>query len=129
MGCLFAISYLYLPLNVCELVIWLAALGLLMSLFSTDLYYQKLPFVQILILTIICSIFLVLTEVTTEQKMYSFGLFSHLLALLPLAGLFGVVFAVSRGKLIGGGDVLLGVPLAILLPWQGALVVLLLASL
>jgi prepilin signal peptidase PulO-like enzyme (type II secretory pathway) len=99
----------------------------MMSLFLTDLYYQRLPFVQIVILTIICSIFTVLTEMNAEQIIYSFGLVSHLYGLfLPV--LFGIVFALSKGKLIGGGDVLLALPIAILLPWQCVLVVLWLAS-
>jgi Flp pilus assembly protein protease CpaA len=99
----------------------------MMSLFLTDLYYQRLPFVQIVILTIICSIFTVLTEMNAEQIIYSFGVMSHLYGLfLPV--LFTVAFALSKGKLIGGGDVLLALPVAILLPWQCVLAVLWLAS-
>jgi prepilin signal peptidase PulO-like enzyme (type II secretory pathway) len=128
MGCLFALSYLYLPLGVVELAIWYVILALFMGLFLTDLYYRKLPFVQVVVLTILCSIFMVLTEVIIEQKMYSLVLLDHLWSLIPLTGLFGIVFVLSRGKLIGGGDVLLGIPIAILLSWQGVLAVLLLAS-
>jgi hypothetical protein len=127
MGCLFAASYLSLPFNWLELTVWLGAVAVMMSLFLNDLYFKKLPFVQIVILTILCSTFLWLTEANIEQKMYSFGLISHVWSLF-LPALFGTIFALSRGKSIGGGDVLLGIPIAILLPYQCVLVVLLLAS-
>ncbi|MDR3125773.1 MAG: prepilin peptidase [Candidatus Nomurabacteria bacterium] len=128
MGCLFALSYLYLPLSFIELAVWLAVATLLMSLFLTDLYCRKLPFIQILILTILCSIFVVLTGVFSEQKMCTSVMIEHIFSLIPLTGLFGTVFLLTRGRLIGGGDVLLGLPIAILLEWRWAIVALLLAS-
>jgi prepilin signal peptidase PulO-like enzyme (type II secretory pathway) len=127
-GCLFALSYLQLPFSVGELVVWLGVLSLLVSLFLTDLYYQKVSPVQIVILAIFCSIFTVLTEMVAEQKTYSFTIIEHFFSLIPLTGLFGLTYLISRGKFIGLGDVLLGVPIAILLSWRQALAVLLLAS-
>ena|GEM_PF-6436816 len=104
-----------------------AGIGILLCfamLFHQDIKHQKLPNELIIILTIFCSVFLVLTEIVIEQKSYSTVLFNHALALIPITVLYGVIYIVSRGRMIGLGDVKLGVPIAILLPWQGAVAVL-----
>jgi prepilin signal peptidase PulO-like enzyme (type II secretory pathway) len=126
-GCLFALSYLWLPVGVWRLVVWLVILSLFLSLFLSDLFYQKLPFIQIVFLTLFCSIFLVLTDVNIDQKMYSITLLNHFFSLIILTGVFGIAYLITKGKKIGLGDVLLSIPIAILLPWQGGLAVLLLA--
>lgn len=128
MGCLFALSYLQLLFSWGQLVVWLCILGLMVTMFLTDLYYQKLRLSQILVLTIFCLIFTILTEIIIEQKSYSIVLYEHLFSLLPLTVLFSLVYLFSKGKLIGLGDILISIPLVILLPWQESLNVLLIAS-
>lgn len=128
MGCLFALSYLQLSFSIEQLAVWLCILSLMMSLFLMDLYYRKIQLIQIALLAVFCIVFCFITEIMIEQKSYTIVLYEHLFSLLPLTGLFGLTFLFSKGKLIGLGDILLSIPLAILLPWKGALVVLLVAS-
>jgi leader peptidase (prepilin peptidase)/N-methyltransferase len=49
--------------------------------------------------------------------------------MLPIAGVYGLLCAMSRGKWIGFGDVKLGVIIGLLLSWQGGVTVLFLANL
>jgi leader peptidase (prepilin peptidase)/N-methyltransferase len=93
-----------------------------------DIKRQKLPNYLIIILATLSLVFLILTEVIIEQKSYSILIIDHLLALIPITILYLIVHLASKGKLVGLGDVKLGIPIAILLPWQGALAVLVLAN-
>jgi Type II secretory pathway, prepilin signal peptidase PulO and related peptidases len=127
-GCLFALSYIYLPINALELILWLAIVSVSMSLFLTDILYRKLPTRQIAVLTVFCLIFMFLTELLIEHKMYSAVVFEHIYSAIILTGLFSLTYIISAGKTIGFGDIMLSIPIAILLPWQGSLAVLFLAS-
>jgi prepilin signal peptidase PulO-like enzyme (type II secretory pathway) len=51
-----------------------------------------------------------------------------LLGLLPVTGFYGLLYAASGGRLIGFGDVKLGIFMGLVLGWQGALMALLLAN-
>lgn len=107
------------------------ALGIL-TCFGLLIYYdvrsQKLPNWLVIILTVLSLVFLILTEIVIEQKNYSVVMIEHALALIPVFGVYLMIHLFSKGKLVGFGDVKLGIPIAILLPWQGALATLILAN-
>ncbi|MDR1197082.1 MAG: prepilin peptidase [Candidatus Nomurabacteria bacterium] len=134
-GALFGISYLNWPGGAIDTVLggvsfalWLVIATLFLSLFLSDLYYQKLPNRLILIISLFLLVFTVLTEIVIEQKICSEVIISHLLALFPITVLFSFLHLISKGKIIGMGDAKLGIPIAILLTWQGSLAVLFLAN-
>jgi prepilin signal peptidase PulO-like enzyme (type II secretory pathway) len=125
-GSLFALSYQVFDFGLVELMLWLAVLTLLLSLFLGDLYNRRLPLAQIAILTILCSVFVFMTDTTPEQNIYSLA-YERLISVVSLTGLFAAVFIMTRGRAIGIGDVLLGVPIAVLFAFVPAMAVLLIA--
>lgn len=110
-------------------IVGVGILFVFICLIYCDIRYKKLPNIFMIALIVLSLIFTILTEMVIEQKSYSIILSSHFLALLPVTGLYLIIYVVSRGRLVGLGDVKLGIPIAILLPWQGAIVVLVLANL
>ena len=51
------------------------------------------------------------------------------LGLIPITGVYGVMYVLSKGKWIGLGDVKLGVAIGCLVPWWGGIMVLFLSNL
>lgn len=109
-------------------VVGIGVLSIFASLIYYDLRYQRLPNILIIALTILSLFFTALTEIVIEQKSCSIVIINHLLALIPVSGLYLIIYIVSKGKLVGLGDVKLGIPIAILLPWQGVLAVLVVSN-
>ena len=129
---LFGLSYLFWPfgwqaIGVFQFAVWLLMLTGFMALSVYDLRWQTLPSRIIYPLS---ALALLQTAVLTVYHQDWRIAVSALVGVLCLGGLFYVMFQVSDGKWIGGGDVRLGVTLGLLVggPAQ-AILLLFLASL
>lgn len=127
---LFVISYLYWPLGFASaaaqvsFVLWLVYLVLLAALFVYDLKWFLLPDKLVFVLIGLALIDAMLrTSLTGENYLVHVGL-----GLLPIAGVYGLLYVVSKGKWVGFGDVKLGIFMGLVLGWQGALLTLVLAN-
>ncbi len=130
---LFVMSYLYWPLSfdkegITLFCLWLIFLAGFLALAAYDLKWMLLP--NKIIYPLIC---LSTVQVLLITLVYNGGwpaLFSAFWGIVVLAGLFYVLFQVSGGKWIGGGDVKLGIILGLVVGGPGnALLLLFLASL
>jgi prepilin signal peptidase PulO-like enzyme (type II secretory pathway) len=108
---LFVFSYEYWPLNlhglnVAIIILWLLISVTLMALFVYDLKWYILPNKLIYPLGVLSVVFAVLELINS----YDFGhsLLNLVLAVIVGGGIFYILFQVSSGKWIGGGDVKLG---------------------
>lgn len=132
MAILFVASYIFWPtqvagLEIVSFVLWLAALVGLVALLVYDLRWMLLPNRIVFPLAWIAGAG-ALINIWQEGSLSS--LVSALAGVAIGGGIFYVIFQVSKGKWIGGGDVKLGFVLGLLLgePDQ-ALLMLFLASL
>lgn len=107
---LFVSSYIVLPTNSLSsqiiFVSWLAILTGFLALFVYDLRWMLLPN-RILFPLIVPSAIIALTNIFTSHDKPS-ALINLVLALFVSGGLFYILYQVSGGKWIGGGDVKLG---------------------
>lgn len=128
---LFVISYLYWPLGFSgvaaqlSFVFWLGYIVLLAALFVYDLKWFLLPDKIVFVL-----IGLALLDAMLRVSITGENYFTHILfGVVPIAGLYGLLYFVSKGKLVGLGDAKLGIFMGIVLGWQSALLALILANL
>lgn len=130
---LFVASYLWWPydvqtlLGLSLLVVWLLALVLLAILFLYDLRWYLLPDRIMWPLIGLGSIFFVLRAFSLEWPLPQAG-FELAGGLLPVAGLYYVLYLISKGAWVGFGDVKLGLFIGLVLGWQGALIALMAAN-
>lgn len=128
---LFVVSYVFWPGNLSNawqwimFVNWLIALVGLVALAIYDIKWMLLPNKVLKPLALITAAVTLLT--------FAFGrplhdLLQIVLSVLLAGGLFWVLFQVSSGKWIGGGDVKLGLYIGLLLASPGLSMVYLLAS-
>jgi len=115
-------------IEIIQFALWLTILTGLIALLFFDLRYKKLPNKIMFPTMAVSVIFFVITSVIIEQNSYSDALVTVVLAMLPIAGVYGLIYLVSRGKLVGFGDVKLGVIIGFLLVWQAGVAVLFLAN-
>jgi leader peptidase (prepilin peptidase)/N-methyltransferase len=114
---LFVLSYLYWPfeltsaLSWLQLGLWLAALVILIALLVYDLRWMLLPNRLVFPLIGVAGLY-VLSFVVAESSISP--LFTGLLGVLFSAGLFWLMFQLSDGKWIGGGDVKMAIALGLL---------------
>lgn len=131
---LFVASYLIWPFELTSIVQWvyfglfLAALVAMVALSVYDVKWFELPELLTVILAIIGLAMMVIRQCgvgtcTADSLGYEMAL-----ALLPIAGLYGVLFALSQGHWVGLGDVKLGIGLGFMLGWPAALVAVFLAN-
>lgn len=132
LGLAFAVSFVVWPygwgaLGVALFIVWLASLVLLAILFIYDVRHSLLPDVLIWPLTAFGVIgFGLLMQL--QAVPYAQWPLEALLALLPITGVYGLIYMVSGGRWIGFGDVKLGIFIGLILGWQGALLALLVAN-
>lgn len=128
---LFVLSYLVWPhgldlLGSLQLGVWLLCVTIFMALVVYDLRWMILPDRIVLPLTVLAALQVGL--LTAQQRSLTV-VAGSLLGVLCLAGLFYLLFQISGGKWIGGGDVKLGVSLGLLVGGPAkALAVLFLAA-
>lgn len=115
-GVLFVISYLLWPygfaaLGIAQLIIWLALLVILVALAAYDIKWMLLPDRLTLPLgTLVAAQVFTVASIQMEW----WGIVQAAIGALCLGGLFWVLFQVSGGRWIGGGDVKLGAVLGFL---------------
>ena len=127
---LFAASYLLWPNGtVLSLTFWLIIVSGFVCLALFDFKTKRLPNKIIYPILIVAAVFWLVSTILAGQLAEPGAWLELLLAMLPLAGVYGLIFLISHGKLVGLGDVKLGLIIGFLLPWQGAVAVLLLANL
>lgn len=130
----FVLSYIFWPgginsgLQVAHFVAWLAAGVCMAILFAYDLKWFLLPDRAVGALALIG---VAVTGISMAETQDVAGtLLTACGGVAILSGLYAVLFAVSKGRWVGFGDVKLGVGLALLLvDWQLAAVALFLANL
>lgn len=129
---LFVISYLawplgFEPLGAAQLIIWLGVLVILLALAVYDIKWMILPdrLVRPLGIVVVAEVIVVALGLSEPWHVAQ-----ALIGALCLGGLFWVLFQVSDGRWIGGGDVKLGAVLGLLVGGPVASILLLfLASL
>lgn len=130
----FVLSYIFWPggindgLQLAHFILWLVAGVIMAVLFAYDFKWFLLPDRYTIALA---AVGLAIVGVTVAQSQdVTATLLGAGGAVLVLSGLYGLLFAVSKGRWVGFGDVKLGLGLALLLAnWQLALVALFLANL
>lgn len=111
------------------LLIWLVVLTLLAILAVYDALYHILPNVIVYPAIIGAIIYVVFLNNITGVVLHADWWQEAVLALIPLSGLYGLLWLLSKGKLIGLGDVKLCVVLSLLVgSWQYALITLFIAN-
>lgn len=133
-----ALSYVYWPVGVkgfenwLLLAIWAFIAGSLVSLAVTNMKYLLLPDSMLKPL-LVSVVFYVLTAaaLASQAQTASAGdiLLKSLIGGLVLGGLPYILFQVSAGRWIGGGDVKLGFIVGLLLGWKLGLIALLISFL
>ena len=128
----FVLSYVAWPygwgaLGVLLFVTWLISLVLLTILFVYDVRHSLLPDVLVWPLAVIGAVGFCLLMLLREVPYGQWPL-EVLLALLPISGVYGLLYVASGGRWIGFGDVKLGVFMGLVLGWQGGLLALLIAN-
>lgn len=130
----FVLSYLLWPggvesgLEIAHFVLWLVAGVVMAILFAYDLKWFLLPDKLNIALAIV-GVGIVAVSAAETQEIGS-TLLTAAGAVGVLAGLYALLFAASKGRWVGFGDVKLGVGLGlILVDWQLALIALFLANL
>jgi len=128
---LFVVSYIFWPLGFTEVaaqvsfVIWLIYIILLAALFIYDLKWFLLPDKIVFIL-----IGLALVDAFCRTLLVGENYFTYIaFGAVPVAGLYGLLYFISKGKWVGFGDVKLGLFIGFALGWQKALLVLAVANL
>lgn len=117
------------PASLAILGLWLVALTMFVILFVYDLKWFLLPDVVMFPLIALSVIITAATVVFLQQSIIA-TVVSVLVSVAILAGLYFVLWLVSKGLWVGFGDVKLGIALAILLiDWKLALLTLFLANL
>lgn len=129
----FIISYLFWPLPLetnlawIDLGLWLAMGVGLAILFLYDLKWYLLPDVVTYLLIVLGAIDFVLRAVMLGWPLGESAM-QLVLAMLPVTGLYGFLFVVSKGKWVGFGDVKLGIFIGLVLGWELALLSVFLAN-
>ncbi len=105
--------------------IWILLLTTMMALAVYDLKWMILP-TRLVRLAMALSVLLSATVIADEGDFSV--VISSLIGSVALGGLFWLIYQISDGKWIGGGDVRLGFAMGLLLGWQKTLLSLSLAA-
>jgi len=134
LGLAFIGSYIAWPFGFSSLLetvmfmLWLVALVCFAILFIYDLRHYLLPD-KIMLLLLVLSVGIFVLRMWLQNADIISGAQEALLAMIPVTGVYGSLYLISKGRWIGLGDVKLGVIIGLLVGWQGALAVLLLSNL
>lgn len=133
LGLVFAVSYLAWPhglvdpLSVTLLTLWLVSCVMLAILFVYDLRWFLLPDKVMWPLVGVGVAYFIVNALADGLSLPQ-ALPELAFGLLPIAGVYYVLHAVSKGEWVGFGDVKLGIFMGLVLGWQGALIALMLAN-
>ncbi|HET6622676.1 MAG TPA: prepilin peptidase [Candidatus Saccharimonadales bacterium] len=126
LGLAFALTYVFWPgdlatgLDWTALGLWLISLVLMAILFAYDLRWYILPDVVMAPL-VAAGLGIFLVRASQSGWSVEQAALELVLSLLPVTGLYGVLFAVSRGRWVGDSDPILGIFIGLALGWQLAL--------
>lgn len=132
---LFVVSYLYWPLGFTS---WQAGLSfgillvfivMLVALLVYDFRWMLLPDGLVFPLIALGLVDVALRLGAANQLTIGAYVMHVVLGAAALGGLYAVLYAVSKGRWVGLGDVKLGLFIGLVLGWQGALMTLFLANL
>lgn len=132
LGAAFALSFVVWPygwsvLGMALFAVWLASLVYLTILFVYDVRHSLLPDVLVWPLTALGVIgFALLMQL--QAVPYAQWPLEAFLALLPVTGVYWLLYTISGGRWIGFGDVKLGIFIGLILGWQGGVLALLVAN-
>jgi prepilin signal peptidase PulO-like enzyme (type II secretory pathway) len=131
-GVLWLISFAVLsPVNTMDYLItglWLAALSSLIALAVYDIRWLELPDRLVAVFVGLAALHAILVTVTLEEPTLLQRL-DPVLGAIAIAGLFYLLYQISNGAWIGGGDVKLAVGMGLFLGLQKGLLALFIASL
>lgn len=131
---LFATSYALWPggingwTGIILFVLWLMILSGLVALAIYDYKYTKLPNKIICPTLIIAAFYWAISGISNGEITDINHFLDLVLAMLPIAGIYGLIYLSSHGEKVGLGDVKLGAIIGFLLPWQAGMAVLFLAN-
>lgn len=117
------------PMATLLLGIWLVCLTIMVALFNYDLKWRLLPNKLVFPLIVASLVYSMVYYLGVRQVGVGEWLMNLGLGLLPITGVYGVLYVLSKGEWIGLGDVKLGIALGWLVPWWGGVVVLFLSNL
>lgn len=112
-----------------SLGLWLACIVIFVALFVYDMRWHLLPnklVFPLIGLSLICSGCLFIGVYYFSVGEWVINL---VLGLIPITGIYGLMYLISGGRWIGLGDVKLGVAIGFLVPWWGGLIILFVANL
>lgn len=133
LGLAFALTYLTWPFGFegwlpgAMFGIWLVGLVILAVLAIYDLRWTLLPDRLVWPLVVLAALFFVGRMILGGTPVGQW-LLEALYGLVPITGIYGLLYLVSNGKWIGFGDVKLGIAIGLFLGWQQALLTLILAN-
>lgn len=132
---LFVLSYLVWPYPLdawyqwFNFGVWLTYIVGLAALFVYDLRWYILPDKIVFPLIILALVNIFVQFFAHQPQGDAFAAFQYyLFGLLPIAGVYWLIYSFSKGKLVGFGDVKLGIFFGLALGWPGALLTLFLAN-
>lgn len=117
------------PWSALGLGLWLICLTVMVALFVYDWRWHLLPNKLVLPLVLVSLACSAALNLGVWQTNWANWLISLGLGMLPVTGVYGLLYLVSHGRWIGLGDVKLGVAIGCLVPWWGGIVVLFLSNL
>lgn len=109
--------------------LWLVCLAIMMALFIYDLRWRLLPNKLVFPLIVISLLLSAVMNLGLAQVGLMDWLITLGLGMLPITGVYGILYLLSRGRWIGLGDVKLGIAIGLLIPWWGGVLVLFLSNL
>ncbi|MDR0957361.1 MAG: prepilin peptidase [Candidatus Nomurabacteria bacterium] len=136
LGVAFLISFLWWPFSwavggITLFILWLIALILMAALLVYDAKWQLLPNKLMFPLLIVGVAFAITSFVVDLTAGASAGqlIVGRILAFIPVAGIYGSIYILSKGKLVGFGDVKFGLFVGLVASWQESLIILFAANL
>ncbi len=113
------------PFAVLQPLFWLVVAVILLIIFFIDLLYLIIPDWAVVVLTIATATYRL--TLVTAGIMQPEDFARTLLATVVATGFFALLWAITKGKGLGFGDVKLMIPLGLLLGWPNTLVAVFLA--
>ncbi len=109
-------------------MLWLIALVLLAALFTYDLRWSFLPDKFMWPLAVVAGVLSVSNNIFVQHNNLLIYILNVIFAMIPVAGVYLLLYVISNKKWIGFGDVKFGIVVGLLLSWQGSLMVLVIAN-
>ncbi|MGB3008809.1 MAG: prepilin peptidase [Candidatus Saccharimonadales bacterium] len=131
---LFVVSYYAWPLTLITSAdwlyfgLWLFALVIMVALAVYDALWYELPDKLTASLAVVAVAMVAVQMLFIQQTSLTGAVVYVVASLLPIAGLYGVLYLVSNKQWVGLGDVKLGVGLGLILGWELALLAVFIAN-